>query len=104
MKINRREIKKALAHYKETKKQSDAVLKDEEIQSLFEQERNEEAKELISNRYPLGDYESEMKAGLNLAEVMIKNIPQGLLGRVTPMKFYRNYKVFNELLELAEKV
>ena len=104
MKINRREIRKALAHYKESQKQTAAILKDEEIQSLFNQDHNKEAKALIEKRYPLGSVQSEREAGMNLAQVMTKTIPAGLLGGATPEKFFRNYKAFKGLLELAEKI
>ena len=98
--LNRKEIRKALFEYKECEKQRKLVLEDQEIQKLYEQEKIEEARELINQRYPMISMTKEK--GINLVKVMTNNIEE--YKDIKPEDIYFKVKIFNKFIELAEQV
>lgn len=101
-KLKRKEIRKALADYKEAKKQHNSIRNDKQIQNYFESYQDSKANKLIKERYPLGKWNTVQEKGLNLITLMTDGIPEWK--DIKPDEVWKNLKVFKKLLALAEKV
>lgn len=102
MEMDRKAIRSLLATYLEAKRQQDAILEDQDVQGLFAQEKESEARELIAVRYPNGDFRAVNKAALELIHTMVDGIPAW--SEIDPMDVYTDHKAFDEFLALAKQV
>lgn len=100
--LNRNAIQEALAEYKEAMKQHEQILNDNEVQSLFEEGKPEEAGHLADIKFPLGRWEVVTEKGLSLIKAMINGVQQ--YEDIEAMEIWRDTRFFNEFVKLAERV
>lgn len=101
--LNRTAIRKALASYKEAKRQQAAILKDKQIQGLFAQEKEDAARALILEKYPNGIQQVVSRARIKIINEMIKNVPS-FKGITAEDVLCAEISVFDKMIELAEQV
>ena len=100
--LNRDQIRNALKAYKESRRQHDAILADDEVQTLAELGKYDKVNAIIAERHPLGNWDRVQGTGLRLIEAMKGDIPQ--LADLDPWDAWANVTAFNKFVELAEQV
>lgn len=116
-KLNRTEIRKALAAYKEAMRQNELIKEDQEIQSLYDKEYEllaqekyetavtftEKYDQLIQERYPMGTWSVIYDKAKQLSTLMTKGVPTYEdVDIMTDIVF--NPPVLDEIVKIAEQV
>lgn len=97
--MNRATVRAALAAWKRMEKQKERILKDKEVQALFEQGANARANEIIAIRYP--EVAEEKARRIALVKAVISFAP-GV--KLDPEQIVRNAAHFKRVVDLAEKM
>lgn len=93
-------IRKALALYRKSESDQQAILDDKEIQAAYEAEDVERARAIIAKRYPLARCGADLAC--KLVEELFKLIPAA--NRPEPRFVAGNPNRFAKTLELAGKI